>query len=115
MLRAKQSPPEGVFWSRVRSRRLGGLRFRRQHPIGPIVVDFACPEAMVVVEIDSVYHEGRQKEDAARDALLADRGWVVVRVTAGQLASDETAVLEQVLRACRQRIGPRNEKKKEKQ
>jgi queuosine biosynthesis protein QueC len=48
-LRAEQSPPEGVFWSRVRGRRLGGLRFRRQHPIGPIVVDFACPGAMVVV------------------------------------------------------------------
>lgn len=105
MLRAKQSPPERVFWSRVRSRRLGGLRFRRQHPIGPIVVDFACPEAMVVVEIDSVYHGGRQKEDAARDALLADRGWVVVRVMAGRLASDENNVMEFVLSVCRERVG----------
>jgi len=103
-LRADQTPPEGVFWSRVRGRRLGGLRFRRQHSIGPLVVDFACPEAMVVVELDSSYHDGRQEADAGRDALLAARGWCVVRVSAGELARDERAVLERVLRVCRKRV-----------
>ena len=113
-LRADQTPPEAVFWSRVRDRRLGGLRFRRQHPIGPFVVDFACPEARVVVEIDSSYHEGRKERDADRDAQLDERGWRTVRVTAEQLAKDEDAVLETVLRACRQRIDERAEERGEK-
>jgi very-short-patch-repair endonuclease len=112
-LRADQTPPEGVFWSRVRGRRLGGLRFRRQHPIGPYIVDFACVEAMVVIEIDSSYHEGRQERDAERDAQLDDRGWRTVRVTASQLAKNEDGVLETVLRVCRERIEDRAEGKEE--
>lgn len=103
-LRADQTPPEGVFWSRVRGRRLGGLRFRRQHSIGRLVVDFACPEAMVVVEIDSSYHDGRREADAGRDASLAARGWCVVRVTACELARNERGVLERMLRVCRERV-----------
>jgi len=102
-LRHEESPPEGVLWSHLRGRRLGGLKFRRQHPIGPIVVDFCCAEAMLVVELDSSYHRGRKDEDAERDSLLRERGYEVLRVTASELAKDQNAVLSWILRVAKTR------------
>ncbi|MFG0306198.1 MAG: endonuclease domain-containing protein [Phycisphaerales bacterium JB040] len=74
-LRSKQTPPEGILWKRLRDRRLGGLKFRRQYPVQGLVVDFCCTEARLVVEVDSRYHDGRTKEDAARDRLLEEDGF----------------------------------------
>ncbi len=103
-LRREQSPPESVLWSRLRGRRLGGFKFRRQHPIGPFVVDFCCPEASLVVEVDSSYHDGRREADEARDKVLQGRGYVVFRVTASELAKNFDGVLETLLRVARERI-----------
>ena len=101
-LRQNQSPPEGVLWSRLRAGRLRGFKFRRQHPIGPYVVDFACCEVMLVVELDSNYHRGQRGRDAERDRVVGDLGWRVLRITASQLAKDERLVLSWILRAARE-------------
>ena len=93
----------------LRARRLNGLKFRRQHPIGDVVVDFCCAEAMLVVEIDSSYHAGRGDRDAARDRMLGERGYTVVRVTAGDLARDPDSVARTILREAEKRIGEERE------
>jgi very-short-patch-repair endonuclease len=46
----------GRLWSRLRRKQLEGLRFRRQHPLGPFVVDFFCAEAKLIVEVDGGLH-----------------------------------------------------------
>jgi very-short-patch-repair endonuclease len=51
-LRRQMSLPEIVLWQALRKARLGGLRFRRQHPIGPYIVDFYCPAARLAIEVD---------------------------------------------------------------
>ena len=71
---------EWNLWGRLRNRQLDGFKFRRQHPIGPLIVDFACASAHLVVELDGPDHD--LAEDARRDRLLADRGWDVLRVSA---------------------------------
>jgi len=56
-LRREQTAPEGVLWSHLRNRRLGGLKFRRQQAIGPYVADFFCAKARLVVELNGRMHQ----------------------------------------------------------
>jgi very-short-patch-repair endonuclease len=80
-LRREAPPPERLLWSRIRGGRLGGLKFRRQHPIGPFIVDFYCAEAELVVEIDGMSHDKRADEDERRSAYLRGQGCRIVRYT----------------------------------
>ena len=100
-LRASQSTPEKVLWSRLRNRKLGGFKFRRQHPLGPYVADFFCAEIGLVIELDSTYHTDRREQDAARDRWMKDRGLTVLRFTGGELAKNESGVLSGILRTAR--------------
>ena len=103
-LRREQTPPEGVLWSSLRNGQLGGLKFRRQYPIGPYVLDFYCFEARLCVEIDSVYHDAKgHKKDQARDAWLRAEGIDVLRVSASDVSKNLGAVLRTVLHRCQDR------------
>ena len=64
-----------MLWERVRNRRLGGLKFRRQHPLGPYIVDFYCAEHRLVVEVDGPIHEGQKEQDALRAECLEMRAF----------------------------------------
>ncbi len=77
-LRSDMTEAETRLWHRLRNRQFDGWRFRRQHPIDPYVADFACPDAMLVVEVDGGQHADSAR-DAERDASLVTRGWKVLR------------------------------------
>ena len=77
-LRASETEAERKLWSMLRARRLGGLKFRRQLPIGRYIVDFACPEKLLVVECDGSQH-AESERDATRDAWLKAEGYKVLR------------------------------------
>jgi len=97
-LRSGSSTPERVLWSHLRARQTGGLKFRRQHAIGPYVADFYCAQAKLVVEIDGLVHESRAERDAARDGWMSERGIRVVRLSASDVARDRDAVLRLILK-----------------
>jgi very-short-patch-repair endonuclease len=80
-LRRKLTDAESQLWSQLR-RNFQGLRFRRQHHVGPFIADFACVSAMLVVEVDGSTHatDTERAYDARRDAFMRSRGWQVVRV-----------------------------------
>jgi very-short-patch-repair endonuclease len=104
-LRREMSLPEVVLWECLRARRLEGLRFRRQHPVGPYVLDFHCAEAGLAVEVDGAHHDlpGQMAHDGRRDAWLAERGIFVMRIAASDVL-DETAlegVLVMIVEAAR--------------
>jgi len=61
-LRSVQTDAERRLWMRLRRHQLG-VQFRRQHPIGPYIVDFCCVERMVVIELDGGQHEGQRARD----------------------------------------------------
>src|SRR5215210_7859808 len=105
-LRREMSLPEVVLWQVLRGNRLNGLRFRRQHPIGPYILDFYCPSTRLAVEIDGFAHDNpRQVEhDERRDAWLASRGVKVLRVAAAGVLKDYH--LEGVLLAIEQAAAP---------
>jgi very-short-patch-repair endonuclease len=70
-LRRSPTLPEGLLWQQLRTRP-GDLKFRRQHPIGFYVVDFYCPAARLIVEVDGESHGmgNRPARDARRDRWL---------------------------------------------
>ena len=70
-------------WLYLRRRKLDGWKFRRQHPIGPYVVDFYCPAARLVVELDGNSHDGSKDEyEDRRQAWLESQGYRVLRLSA---------------------------------
>ena len=55
-LRQRGTPAEELLWDALRNRRLDGLKFRRQHPVGPFVIDFCCPSRQLAIELDGEVH-----------------------------------------------------------
>ena len=78
-LRREQTDAERVLWFRLRDRRLNGLKFRRQTPIGNYIVDFCCEAPRLIVELDGGQHATRNQRDEKRTADLESRGYVVMR------------------------------------
>ena len=82
-LRKQMTDTEVILWSRLRRHATGDLGFRRQHPIGPFIADFACVPAHLVVEVDGDTHSTNDEieHDRRRDLYMKARGWRVLRVT----------------------------------
>ena len=74
-LRRRPTEAERKLWRILRGRRFAGYKFRRQHPMGPCVLDFYCAESRYNVELDGGGHgfPEQRKEDAERDAYLCTR------------------------------------------
>jgi very-short-patch-repair endonuclease len=74
---------ELVLWTFLRRRALSGAKFRRHHPVGPYIADFACVSAKVIVEVDGATHWTPEQlaHDSRRTAFLQSQGWRVLRVT----------------------------------
>ena len=87
--------PEVLLWQRLKGRRLGGLHFRRQPPIGPYILDFSCDALKLAVEIDGQMHafDDNPGKDLRRDAWLAVRGILTLRMVARDVlaAPDDAA------------------------
>ena len=78
-LRREMTDAERHLWRHLRMRQNHGMKFRRQHPLGNYVLDFACLEAKLVVEVDGGQHAEQQEKDKARTAWLEGQGWQVLR------------------------------------
>ena len=101
----KEAPiPERVLWGMLRGRRIGGLKFRRQQPIGPYVADFFCQDARLVVELDGQSHVGEEAKDAARDQYMRSRGLEILRVPNDELLRNREGVAETILREAEARV-----------
>jgi len=105
VLRAREqrrSPtlPEALLWQALRTRPKG-LKFRRQHPLGPYVADFYCAGARLVIEVDGESHSmgDRPAHDARRDEWLRNGGLQVVRFAASDVMRDLQSVVTAILRA----------------
>jgi very-short-patch-repair endonuclease len=83
--------PEVLLWAQLRGARQHGLRFRRQHPVGPFVLDFYCPEARLCVEVDGRAHDSLEvaARDLRRDRWLTQHGIRVLRIAASDMLADD--------------------------
>ena len=96
---------ERRLWACLRGRRLVGYKFRRQHPLGPFIVDFACIEHRLVIEADGGQHAD-SKADARRTAWLERHGWRVLRFWNPDILKSTEGVQEMILEALKERHYP---------
>ncbi|MBC7084642.1 MAG: endonuclease domain-containing protein [Firmicutes bacterium] len=101
-LRHGETDAERVLWSKLRARRLLGLKFRRQAPIGPYIADFACFERKVVVELDGGHHAepAQAAHDERRTQWLIGQGFRVLRFWDNEVLREPEAVLERIRQVC---------------
>jgi len=93
-MRSNPTDAEKVLWRMLRDHRFLGLKFKRQAPIGPYIVDFLCPQLRLVVEADGSQH-GKNR-DSFRDVWLHDEGYRVVRFWNHQILTQSEAMLRQL-------------------
>ena len=96
-MRHTATPEEDMVWDRLRNRRFLGLKFRRQHAVGPFIVDFYCHEKRLIIEIDGGVHESTRERDAVRQRFLEASGFRVVRVSNREVHDDIERALANVL------------------
>ncbi len=103
-LRQSMTKAEVILWGSLRKRGLNGARFRRQHPIGPYIADFACPAAKLVVEVDGATHSTTDElaYDDGRTKYIESQGWTVIRVN----NSDIYENMDGVWRTMSARLAP---------
>ena len=94
-LRREETDAERRLWMHLRGHQLG-VQFRRQHPIGPYIVDFCCVERMLIVELDGGQHEDQRAQDEARTQWLAGRGFRVLRFSDHEALMETEVVLTEI-------------------
>ena len=106
-LRKAMSPAEKQLWAALRIRP-GGLKFRRQAPIGPFVADFFCSRAGLAIEVDGTDHfvNGRPERDAARDEWFERNGIVTVRVLTSDVRDNLEGMVRLIVETARSRTPP---------
>jgi very-short-patch-repair endonuclease len=97
---------ERVLWRHLRNRALSGLKFRRQHPLDPYVLDFYCPEARLAIELDGGGHNypGRQADDQRRSEFLMRQKIMVLRFWNRQVREELENVLGAIFLALEERL-----------
>jgi very-short-patch-repair endonuclease len=104
-LRGNMTIAELKLWAEIKGEQLNGVKYRRQHPIPPYIVDFYAPQLKLVVEIDGDTHDEQKEYDARRDNFLKNKGYEVLRFTNEAIHQDLEGVLE-ILRDYCARLGP---------
>ncbi|OHB29607.1 MAG: hypothetical protein A2790_06725 [Phenylobacterium sp. RIFCSPHIGHO2_01_FULL_69_31] len=102
-LRRNLTLPEGLLWRALKGAKADGLKFRRQHPIGPYILDFYCASIPLCVEVDGDSHSmGRRPEaDEARDIWLAAKGIRTLRISASLGLEDVDDAVRTIISAAR--------------
>jgi very-short-patch-repair endonuclease len=97
-LRQTETSPEQLLWLALRNGQIGGMKFRRQHPIGPYVADFYCHNAGLVVEVDGMSHDDKIRQDAEKMQFIEGQTLRILRVTNEDVMHDLDAVTREIAR-----------------
>ncbi len=98
-LRQQGSYAEKICWELLRAHRMDGIKFRRQHPIGPYFADFASVQHKLVIEIDGEHHADQVEADARRTVFMEERGWRVIRFGAGEVVANREGIWAMIVAA----------------
>ncbi|OGP93855.1 MAG: hypothetical protein A2157_15815 [Deltaproteobacteria bacterium RBG_16_47_11] len=98
-LRKNMTDAENLLWSKIRLKQLKGYQFYRQKIIDNYIVDFYCPRANLILEIDGGqhYHGGTKQKDRVRDDCLESHGLRVLRVSDRDIFENLDGVMEKIL------------------
>ena len=102
-LRKNATKAETLLWSRIRSRQLEGIKFRRQQPIDNYIVDFVSFETQIIIELDGGQHADQKAKDQVRDQRLEEDGFTVLRFWNNEVLENFDAVFEIIRRNCQEK------------
>jgi very-short-patch-repair endonuclease len=105
-LRRNSTDAERELWQSLRGRQIDGAGFRRQHPFGDYILDFACLERKVVVELDGGQHAEATKYDDWRTRQMEQAGFAVLRFWNHEVFENREGMLEVILAALQDRTKP---------
>ena len=113
-LRKKQTKAEEYFWELVRNRKFLGLKFRRQHQIGPYIADFYCDSKKLIIEIDGKVHNTREQKqkDLKRDKYLTSLGNKVLRFSNADVINNIEYVFDKIKLNLSRPLGEISEEQK---
>ncbi len=97
VLRQRMTDAEKLMWSRLRSRRLAGVKFKRQQPLFGYIVDFVAPDRKLVIEIDGGQHAEQNDQDAKRSRMIEESGYHVIRFWNHDVLGNIDGVLQTVI------------------
>jgi very-short-patch-repair endonuclease len=99
-LRHSQTPAEEFLWKFIRNRKVAGMKFRRQHPLGKYIADFYCYEAKLVIELDGWIHEKADIKDydKERQEAIEEFGLKVLRFTNEDVFEDLEKIINEIIR-----------------
>jgi very-short-patch-repair endonuclease len=104
-LRRDPTTCERILWEYLRARKMVGLKFRRQHPLGPFIVDFICLSKKIIIEVDGGIHDERRDYDRQRDEWLQLQGFTVLRIKNEELEKNLEETLLRLRRYLLRRMG----------
>jgi very-short-patch-repair endonuclease len=94
--RSKPTEAENILWQHLRRHQIRGLSFRRQHCLGPFIVDFYCKKAMLIIEIDGPIHQYKPEEDKIRQEYLESLELTVLRFPNDIVLSSVDEIIRQI-------------------
>ena len=97
-LRKNETEAEKVLWSKLRSRRCSGLKFRRQHPVKDFIIDFYCHQFLLAIEVDGSVHENdlAKEYDLNRSAELELLGITILRFKNDEVFGNMSKVITEI-------------------
>ena len=99
-LRSNMPPAELKLWAELRCKQLNGLRFRRQHPIPPYIVDFYLPSHRLVIEVDGDSHDDNTAYEIRRTYYLEQREYKILQFRNEEVYEDLAGVIERIREYC---------------
>jgi very-short-patch-repair endonuclease len=105
-LRNNATKAERALWQHLSNRKLGGVRFNRQVPIGPFVCDLVARSCKLIIELDGGQHAIQKSEDADRTEFLERRGYRVIRFWNNDVLTNIEGVVNTIERALSDRPSP---------
>ena len=101
-LRRHQTKAEQKLWAHLRAHQIDGVKFRRQQPIGPFIVDFCSKEHRLVIELDGGHHMTQVDEDRSRSSFLQREGFSIIRFWNSEVLGNIDGVIAQIEQVLRQ-------------
>ena len=107
-LRSNMTLAEIILWSRLRSKKIDGYKFRRQQPIFDYVIDFYCHELKLIIEVDGEIHSLLEKTDSdtKRDKILKINGYHLIRLSNFEIETNIDATISKIRTLIKTNLSP---------
>jgi len=106
VLRSNMTRAESILWSRLRSRKTGGYKFRRQQPILDYITDFYCDELRFIIEVDGEIHSEKEKSDLKRDNTFKINGYYILHLSNLEVETNLNAAINTIISFINKILSP---------